>query len=97
MASSLVGCQALPCAHSAGCCLVGPGHEVAGCRIQGGPRASAGSLVAGVRVLKTLGLCQLMAEVSAGLLAGRASSCSVAAGPRDPRACFRSLVSGASS
>ena len=73
---------------------MGPGHEVAGCRIQGGPRANAGSLVAGVRVLKTLGLCQLMAEVSARLLAGRASSCSMAAGPRDPRACFKSLVSG---
>ena len=67
---------------------------MAGCRIQGGPRASAGSLVAGVRVLKTLGLCQLMAEVSAGLLAGKASSCSVASGPRDPRTYFRVLVGG---
>ena len=42
--------------HAAGCCFVGPGHEVAGCGIHGGPGASAGSLVARVRVPKPLGL-----------------------------------------
>ena len=30
-AASQVSCQALPYADGAGCCLAGPGHEVAGC------------------------------------------------------------------
>ena len=31
----LVGCQALPCAETASCCLVGLGHEAAGFRTLG--------------------------------------------------------------
>ena len=98
MASSLVGCQALPCAGAAGCCLAEPGREAAGCRTLGDPVASAGSLVGGVRVQKTLGLLPTCWQVkpdpgvSAGLLAGRAGSWNLAAGPRDPGARFRSLV-----
>ena len=57
-AYSPVGCQVLPCVDAAGCCcVVGSGHEVAGCGILGGPGASAASLVGGVRVLKTPGCC----------------------------------------
>ena len=103
MAPSLVGCQALPCAEAAGCCLGGPGHEVAGFRILGGPGTSSGSLVGRVRVLKTLGLCptpwQMKPDpgVNSGLLAGRAGSWSLTAGPRDPRACFSYFVTGAGS
>ena len=65
-------------------------HKAAGCRTLGGPGASAGSLVAGVRVPKTLGLLPTHWQVkpgsgvSAGLLVGRAGSWSLAAGPRDP-------------
>ena len=63
-----------------------------------GPRASSGSLVCGVRVPKILGLLpthwqvKSNSGVSAILLAGRADSYSLAAGPRDPTAHFRSLV-----
>ena len=95
--SRLVGCQALLCADAAGCCLVGPGHEVAGCGILGGPGASAGSLVGRVRVPKTLGLLPTHWQVkpdpgvSASLMTGRAGSWSLASGPQDHRACFRSL------
>ena len=53
---SLAGCQALPCVDDAGCYLVGPGHKVAGCEILVGPEAPFGSLVGGIRVLKTQGL-----------------------------------------
>ena len=28
LAADLVGCQALPCADAAGCCLLGPGQEL---------------------------------------------------------------------
>ena len=69
---------------------------MAGCRTLGGPRASAASLVGGVRVLKILGLLRTHWQVrpdpgvSAGPLADRAGSWSLAAGPRDPRAHFRS-------
>ena len=79
----------------AGCCLSRPGHEAACCGALGGPRASAGSLVGRVRVLKTLGLLlshwqvKLGPGVNAGLLADRDGSWSLDAGPRDPRACFR--------
>ena len=34
----------------------GPGHEAADCRTPGGPGATAGSLVGGIRVQKTQGL-----------------------------------------
>ena len=40
-----VGCQALPCAEAAGCWLAGLGHEAAGCRTPGAPRANADSLM----------------------------------------------------
>lgn len=66
-------------------------------QILGHPRASAGSLVGRVRVLKTLGLLPTHwkvkpdLRVSARLLAGRTGSWSLAVGPRNPRACFRSL------
>ena len=99
MAPSLVDSQALPCTDAAGCCLVGPGHEVAGGGILGGPEASAGSLVGGVRVPKSLGRLPTHWQVkpdpgvSAGPPAGRARSWSLAAGPRDPRTPFRSLGS----
>ena len=69
-----------------------------GCRILGGPRARVGSLVGGVKVLKTLGLLptpwQVKSDpgVSARLLAGRAGSWNLAAGLRDSRARFKSLV-----
>ena len=100
MAPSPVGCQALPCTDAAGCWLVGPGHEEPGCRTLEDPRASAGSLVGGVRVPKTPGLLPTHwwvkpdPRVSAKLLAGRAGSWSLAAGPRDPRDCVRSLAGG---
>lgn len=55
-----------------------------GCEILGAPRAIAGSLMGGVRILKTLALVP-------GLLAGRAGYWSLAAGPRHPRAHFRLL------
>ena len=70
---------------------------MAGCRILGDHGASAGSLVGGVRVPKTLELLPTLWQmkpdpgVTAGLLAGRAGSQSLAVGPRDPRAYFRLL------
>ena len=93
----LVGCQVLACADSAGCCLVGPSHEVAGCGMLGGLGASAGSLVSRIRVSKILGLLLIHWQVktdpavSVPLQARRAGSWSLATGPRDPRAHFRSL------
>ena len=80
MSPSLVGCQTLPCVDAAGCCLAGPGHKAAGCRTLGGLGASAGSMVGGVRVPKTLGPLLTYWQVkpdpgiSARLLAGRAGS-----------------------
>ena len=80
--------------------LVGLSHKVANCSTPGGPGASAGSLVGGVRVQKTLGLLPAHwwvkpgPRVSARLLAGRARSWSLAAGPRVPRASVRLLVVG---
>lgn len=65
LASSLAGCQVLPCTDAAGCCLAGPDHKVA-CGTLGGPRASAGPLV-GSQGLKTSGTV-------AYLLAGEARS-----------------------
>lgn len=95
LASSLVGCQTLPCGNAAGCCLARPDDEVSGL---GGPRATAGSLVGRVRVLKTLGLLPTHWQVKPGpgvstrLLAGRAGSWSLAAGHRDLRAHFRPII-----
>lgn len=95
MAPVLVGCQALPCADAAGCCSLGPGHKAVGCRIVGGPRANAGLLVGGVRAPKTSELLPTHWHVRQGpgviakLLAGTAISCSLAAGPRNPRTHFR--------
>ena len=40
-APSLVGCQALSYAETAGHWWAGPGYEAAGCGALGGPRASA--------------------------------------------------------
>ena len=82
---------------------MGPGQEAADCRIPGGPRASAGSLMGEVRVQATLELLTPSwwvkpgPGVSARLLAGRAGSWSLAAGPRDLRAGVGSPVAGASS
>ena len=93
-----LGCQALPCAEASGCWLAGPGHEAADCRTPGGLGANAGSQVGRVRVQKTPGLLSTHwwvkpgSGVSAGLLAHRAGSWSLATGPRDPTACVRSLV-----
>ena len=62
------------------------------------PRASAGSLVDRVRVLRTLGLLPthwqvtLSPGVTARLLAGTAGSWRLVAVLRDPRAHFRSLM-----
>lgn len=100
MALSLVGCQALPCARAAGCCLVGSGHEVTGCGILRGPGASTGSLVDGVRIPKTLELLHMHWQVgpdpgvSARLLEGRVGFWSPAAEPGIPRAHFRSYGGG---
>ena len=80
--------------------LRGPGNKATGFRTLGSPGASAGSLVGRVRVRRTPGLLPAPwrvkpgPEVTVGLLAGRASSWSLTAGSRDPRACFRSLVGG---
>ena len=52
---SLVGCQALPPMHVAGCCLAGPGHNVACCGTFGDPGASTGSLLGRVGVLEDFG------------------------------------------
>jgi hypothetical protein len=63
-----------------------------------GPDADVGSLVDGVRVLRTLGLLPthwqvtLSPGVSARLLAGTAGSWHLVAVLRDPRAHFRSLM-----
>ena len=63
-----------------------------------GPRATAGSLVSRVRVQKTSGLFPTHwwvkpgPGVSARLLAGRARSWSLVAGPRNPIAGVRLLV-----
>ena len=98
MAPSPVGCQALPCAEAAGCWLAWPGHTVGDCRTPGCLRAYASSLMGRVRAQKTLGLLSTHCwvkpgpGVSAGLLAGKARSWSLAAGPWDPRAGVRSLV-----
>lgn len=100
MALSLVGCQALPCTRAAGCCLVGPGHEVTGGGILRGPGASTGSLVDGVRIPKALGPLPTHWQVgsdpgvSARLLEGRVGFWSLTAGPRTPRAHFRSYSGG---
>ena len=91
MAPSLVGCQALPCVDAAGCCLAGPGHEVAACRTLGGPKASAGWVVR-VRFMKTRGLLPTHWQVkpdSGDKWAVRAGSWSLGAGPLDPRAHIR--------
>ena len=93
----MVGCLALSCAHAFGCCLAGPGHEAAGCRTLEGPGASAGSLVGRFKVLKTLGLFPTHWQVkpdpglSVSVVSDRASSWSLTAEPRDPRAHFISL------
>ena len=79
------------------CSLVGPGQKATGCRTLGGPGASSGSLVGGIRVSKNLELLlthwqvKLDPGVSAGLLSGRAGSWSLAAGPSNPRVHFRLL------
>ena len=52
LAPNPVACQALPCMHAAGCWLVGPGQEVTDGKTLGDLRASAGSLMDGVRVQK---------------------------------------------
>ena len=44
------------CVDATGCCLMGPGHEVAGRETPGGPGASAGSFLGEVRVQKILEL-----------------------------------------
>ena len=81
----LFGCHALPCVDAAGCCIVGPGYNMAVLEFWG-----------------PWGWCWLTggwsqrpeySGASAGLLAGRAGSWSLAAGSRDLRACFR-LVRG---
>ena len=64
LAPSLVGCPALSWADAAGCRLVRPGQELAGCGILGDPRVNAGSPVGRVRVPKTLGLWPTHWEVS---------------------------------
>ena len=53
LAPNPVACQALPCVHAASCWLVGPAQEVADGKTPGDLRASAGSLMDGVRVQKT--------------------------------------------
>ena len=63
LAPSVIGCQAMPCVDAASCCVVGPGHEVACFRSLGGPWASAGSLVGGVRIPKTPRLLPVLHQV----------------------------------
>lgn len=98
MAPNLVGCQALPCSDAAACCLAGPGQGLAGCRILGGP-GWTGSLV-GSQGHKDSGAVphpravKPDPRVSDRLLASRAGSWNLAAGPRDPRVCLRSMVVG---
>ena len=78
LASSLVGCQALPCTDAAGHCLAGPDHKVA-CGTLGGPRVVLTHWWA-ARVSKPLGLLPTCWQVkpdpgvSARLLAGRPGS-----------------------
>ena len=72
------------------CSLAEPGHEAAGYRSLGGQGASAVSLVGRAKFLKTPGLLP-DPGVSARLLAGRAGSWSLPAGPRGSRPHFRSL------
>ena len=79
-----------------GCCLAGPGHEVAGCRTLEGSRAKAGSLIGGVTAPKSLSLLPTHWQLKPGsgvraeLLVGRACFWSLAAGSRDPQGRFRS-------
>lgn len=100
LALSLIGCQALPCARAASCCLVRSGHEVTGCGILRGPGASTGSLVDGVRIPKTLGPLHMHWQVgpdpgvSARQLEGRVGFWSPAAESGTPRAHFRSYGGG---
>ena len=99
MAPSLVGCPALSWADAAGCRLVRPGQELAGCGILGDPRVNAGSPVGRVRVPKTLGLWPTHWEVKPGpgvgarLQSGRAGSWGLAAGPGIPEL-FQIIVGG---
>lgn len=60
---SLVGCQALPCAEAAGCCLMGLGNDATGFKTPGRPGANTGSLLCRVRVQVTLGLVPLHWQV----------------------------------
>ena len=53
LAPNSVACQALPCVHAAGCWSAGPAQEVADGKTPGDLRASAGSLMGGVRVQRT--------------------------------------------
>ena len=92
----LVGCQTLSCADCAGCCLVGHGREVPGCGIRRRLELVlacwwAGSGSQTLRLLPTHWQVKPDPGVSACLLSGRPSSWSLAAGPRVPRAHFRSL------
>lgn len=99
MALSLAGCQALPCTRAAGCCLVGPGHEVTGGGILRGPGASTGSLVDD-RIPKALGPMLTPPGVgpdpgvSARLLEGRVGFWSLTAGPRTSQSSFQILQWG---
>ena len=94
----LLDCQALPCAEAAGCCLGGPDHRAAACRIPGTPRAYAVSLVGSVQetpgLLPTQWRLKPGLGVSSRLLAGRAGSWSLVVWLRDPRAGVSSLVEG---
>lgn len=54
---SLVGCQDLPCADTAGYSLVGLGLEAAGFRTLEGPKSCAGSLIGGLWVQSLWGCC----------------------------------------
>lgn len=74
---------------------MGLGHERADCRTPGLSRASADSLITGVRFQKTPGLLanylwvKPVLVISAKVLTGRAGSWSLAAGFMDPRAAVR--------
>ena len=93
---SLVGCQTLSCVDFAGCCSMGHGREVPGYGILGRlglvlAHWWAGSGSQRLRLLPTHWQVKPDPGVTACLLSGRRGSWSLAAGPRDPRAHFRSL------
>lgn len=64
---NLVNFQKLPCVYATGSCFMGAYYEAVGYRALGGPWATAGSLMEGVRVLMTHSLLLTQCQVKSGL------------------------------